>query len=307
MPPEILSPLGQISITFQDKDPEQPELVAVSVTDVRRALEALQFAVWTTAALELGRSGHDRLTDQELRQYELAVVGNSEGSLKTDLMFVMAVALLGQTGIVPHDLMIALETAGILKAWNTLETAIDAMSAEYGEANLTPTAVHQQQGLPSALSRYVRKFARSARNSGHEIRVFANDPLGRQAGLQTNPTDNLRILGPRAEQDDTLRLESPDELDYRSAFERDVFEYADGQVEDSADGMIVVKFPEYTRPIPCWYRLNLVPLIGNLLPGDTLTLFGRPKRDADDRPDAPPRELEVIDVTNVRHNRHDRL
>lgn len=301
MQPTITNPLGQITITFQDNDrdseSDRREPVAVSVIDLRRVLEALQYGVWTTAALQLGRT---ELTDSERKQYELAVIGYSEGSLKTELIFIATVALLGQTGLLPHDLFIALETAGILKAWNTLETTIDAMSVDYSNISDTSTTADLPQGLPAALTRYVRKFARSARDSRHEIRVFAKDPLGREAELQTNRSDNLRILGSKTEQDDMVELEAPYEVDHRG-----VYEYPDGVVEDSAgDRVIVVRFPEYTRPIPCRYRPNLSYLIGDLVTGDTLTVFGRPVRDPGDRPDAPPRELDVVDVTKVHRNRY---
>lgn len=83
--------------------------------------------------------------------------------------------------------------------------------------------------------------------------------------------------------------------------ERVIFSYPDGEIMhvDENENLIIVKFHDYTDPIPCRYRpttqnLSYIHRCGE---GGVVTVHGHPERDPWQRPDAPPREITHADIS----------
>lgn len=291
-------PRGQLSLGFVQTNTTRT--AEISVTDLRRALGAMQEALWITAAFELGLESPGQLDVEQKRTYTLIVTDVHHSNLWIDLGLLIAITAAHHTGLLPDPLGTELEVAAILKVWDSVDKTVSNINTDYRRLAGDNVRLDLPLQLLRRLDYQVRKLARSSRSSRSRVAIRGTDPSGAEFEFQTNSRDNQRVLNAREEHIaiDTHGIPV-------LSLDRPAWPYEGAVIDDiqPEQRLIWVSIPdEYAKPIAVRYGGSLDRLVATLGKGDRMTVYGRPERAPGDRPDTPPQEIRAVDIGSIQRS-----
>lgn len=226
----------------------------VRVPDLTNVLSAFQRAVYATAAYELQLSGIRRLTDEQRRDYMLAVVATRQGSFWVDLF-----PLVATYQAVQQLLPFSQGVKDSLKAnliWATITHTVKGIKHLFGGEK------HDEK-LDAVLLDSCVKLVNSAIKGKQAIEIYHRDSSGEELRVQTSLEGNVRVLARAAVERGKLR-------EFRGCVIKDLL---------TSQPVINVEIPEYPEKkiIRCEYeRGQGTAFMQALKIGDVITIFGTP-------------------------------
>lgn len=185
---------AKLSIGFLQDPSVQTRQFIVPVTELNQVLAALQGAVFATAAYQLDLPDARRLTDQQRKQFSLAVVSFRRGSLWAELTPLVVASLITyqQTGaLFPPEVLAEISVESVKIAWSAIMKALGVIKKQFGGED-------QEPRLDRAIGRHTAEIAKAAINNGQMIDITSRDPSGAEFSFRTTQATSQMVLDRRS-------------------------------------------------------------------------------------------------------------
>lgn len=258
------------------------EFKYVNALDLATSLRAFQRAVYGAIRFQIDPERIPQLTTEQRRFYALIVTGYEVSSF--------------------YSILTTENITAAATVWQATMLTIQVMN-QISESKARESNPKLGNLILPPLATLVRLVIRN----GRQFRAECDDGIHPPVSYKTTDEGNREVLM-AAQNKSAIGSQIYDIDSMRQLSSPYVYAYPDGLILtiDMSKRELVVKFRDYTDPIPCYYNptsLNNL-LVARMTAGDLIIVYGQPRREPWDRPDSPPR---AIDVTDISSNRGPRL